>query len=467
MSNGSAPQFPEIGSRRIGTAGRLRAANRVETAGSLGQSGRLRAARTAARAALTLLAAVALAFGGLTTAAQPADAAPRVSVTVVDRPNLSNTADSKYLTEVRVSGSGFQSVKNGFGGIYVLFGWAGSGWRPSQGGKTGSDYRYVCDDETNPIGYQLFVAFPGSSTEYAANGGHIAANGTWSATMRIPGPKFQAYDRAGKISTVDCLKSQCGIMTIGAHGVVNANNESFTPLSFQSIYGAGDGKEVVSSTGKPTVAAPTSVGGRPATVPADVDAASLSEKKSGDVTVVSGETRLKVTVPGAKPKSWVGVTFYSDPLFAGWFQPNSAGVIDVNLPENLPEGQHRLVVQSEGDAVIGWAEFERASVTAAESSEAGTAPAAAAEAAPGEENLTPLIAAVIGVGVLAIAAIIFLVIVLVRTRRPRAAAVTGAAAVAETASAEPASAADYTADSTAERALASASADTAANGDPS
>jgi len=357
---------------------------------------------------------LALAFGGLTTAAQPADAAPRVSVTVLDRPELSNTADSKYLTEVRVSGSGFQSVKNGFGGIYVLFGWAGSGWRPSQGGKTGSNYRYVYDDETNPVGYQLFVAFPGSSTEYAANGGRIAANGTWSATMRIPGPKFQAYDRSGKISTVDCLKSQCGIMTIGAHGVVNANNESFTPINFRSIYGAGDGKQIISGTGKPSAVAPSTVGGRPATVPAELDAAALTEQKSGGVTVEQGETRLTVTVPGAKPKAWLGVTFYSEPLFAGWFQPNSSGVIDVNLPENLPPGEHRLVVVSDSDALIGWAEFEQAAEGTAEGATAVAAPASAAG-----EDLTALMVAVAVVGVLALATVAFLVIVLVRTRRTR------------------------------------------------
>jgi hypothetical protein len=47
-----------------------------------------------------------------------------------------------------------------------------------------SNYRYVYDDETNPTGYQLFVTFPGSSTAYAANGGEIAANGTWSGTIK-------------------------------------------------------------------------------------------------------------------------------------------------------------------------------------------------------------------------------------------------------------------------------------------
>lgn len=388
-----------------------------------------RTASLGLRSAFAALAALALALGGLTLSAQPAHAAPSISVTVVDRPELSGVADSTYLTEVRVTGHGFQSIQNGFGGIYVLFGWAGSNWRPSQGGKTGSDYRYVYDDETNPVGYQLFVAFPGSSTEYAANGGRISADGSWSATMRIPGPRFQAYDRSGGISTVDCTQSQCGIMTIGAHGVVNANNESFTPISFTSIYGAGEGRQVIDQTGSPTggAVAPTAIGGRPAIVPADLDAAALTEKQAGGVEVEVGRTRLTVTIPGADPEAWLGLTFYSDPLFAGWYQASSQGLIDVNLPENLPEGEHRLVVVSSDDELVGWASFEHALAEPAAEGSAEQSPVAVVEEA-GQPAW--LVAAVIGVGVLAIAAVAFFVIVLVRSRR-------GAGAAGEPAQAAP------------------------------
>ncbi|MFB2555588.1 hypothetical protein [Herbiconiux liangxiaofengii] len=169
-----------------------------------------------------------------------AHAAGSVSVVVKDRPDLVGVADPTYLTEVSVSGSGFQSVPNGFGGIYVFFGWVdGGAWAPSQGGTTGSGYRYVYDDEANPVGYQMFVSFPGSSTEYAANGGEVSADGSWSGTMKIPGSSFESYDRNGDVTTVDCLQVQCGIITIGAHGVVNPSNESFTPITFRDLY-SGD-----------------------------------------------------------------------------------------------------------------------------------------------------------------------------------------------------------------------------------
>ena len=162
-------------------------------------------------------------------AAQPAQAAARVSVSSeLGGAKASTTAP----TTVSLSGSGFQSVQGGFGGIYVLFGTISDGWRPSEGGATGTDYQYVPDSETKDNqGYQRFVTFPGSSTAGAANGGELAADGTWNAEMIIPGPEFDSMDRDGNVTRVNCLEVQCGIITIGAHGVKNANNETFTRSS--------------------------------------------------------------------------------------------------------------------------------------------------------------------------------------------------------------------------------------------
>ena len=161
----------------------------------------------------TALLVAAAALAGVVGVSSPASAAAQVSV--------SGTPTLEGESQLSLSGSGFQSVQGGFGGVYVLFGWVdeGSGWRPSNGGKTGQDYRYVYDDESNPTGYQLFVTFPGSSTASAANGGEIAADGTWSGTIRVPGARFTTYDRAQNETTVDCTEVQCGIITIGAHGV--------------------------------------------------------------------------------------------------------------------------------------------------------------------------------------------------------------------------------------------------------
>ena len=139
-----------------------------------------------------LLAATALMVIGL---AAPAHADGRVDVNNQDGDAV---VDPTYLTTLNLSGSGFQSIKGGHGGIYVFFGTVQSGWRPSQGGQTGADYFYVPDGESRDNqGYAKFVAYPGSDTAGSANGGTISASGGWSTTIKVPGATFQAFDRDG------------------------------------------------------------------------------------------------------------------------------------------------------------------------------------------------------------------------------------------------------------------------------
>jgi len=182
---------------------------------------------------LALVTALIVVAVGAAVSATPAWAAASVSIT---GPSGAASVDPDYATEVSVSGSGFQSIAKGFGGIYVLFGWvddaAGGSWRPSAGGVVGEDYRYVPDAESaDNNGFQRFIAFPGSQTESSANG-TIGADGSWSVRMVVPGAVFQSQDREGRVTEVDCRRVSCGIITIGAHGVKNANNETFTPVSF-------------------------------------------------------------------------------------------------------------------------------------------------------------------------------------------------------------------------------------------
>lgn len=186
---------------------------------------------------LGLVAALLIVLAGALVPVASAHAAGVVSVDVVGKPGTGAVADPDYLTELTLVGSGFQGIRNGHGGIYVFFGTVSGSWKPSQGGVTGANYRYVYDDESSPVGYQLFTAFEGSPTGYAANGGTISSDsGTWSATIKVPGATFQAYDRDNNVTTVDCREVQCGIITVGAHGVINTNNESFTPVRFESLY---------------------------------------------------------------------------------------------------------------------------------------------------------------------------------------------------------------------------------------
>lgn len=191
---------------------------------------RLGLRRLAAAAAAVLIGGMG-AFASAAVSSEPAQAAARVSV--------SGTPSVDGTSTLKLSGSGFQSVQNGFGGIYVLFGVAEGTWQPSKGGKTGTNLRYAYDDESNPVGYQLFVTFPGSSTAHAANGGTLKADGTWSGEIILPGARFTSYDRERNPVDVDCTRERCGIITIGAHGVANAKNETFTPIEFPAAAAAG------------------------------------------------------------------------------------------------------------------------------------------------------------------------------------------------------------------------------------
>lgn len=196
------------------------------------RTSRWKAKLTAGCATLGLLGASVAGGAGHELATAPeAQAATNVTVDP-------GTVSASGQTDISVSGTGFQSVEGGFGGIYVFYGWVdesnGDAWKPSNGGKTGEDYVYVPDTEAKDNnGFQRFVTFPGSGTASAANGGTLEADGTWSLNMKTPGGKFDGVDRDGNTKTIDCTEVTCGIITIGAHGVANPSNESFTPVNIE------------------------------------------------------------------------------------------------------------------------------------------------------------------------------------------------------------------------------------------
>lgn len=191
------------------------------------------------RTRLARLGAVGVLAALLSPAAlsTPAQAASRVTVDAQGGEGA--VIDSTYSTRLRVSGGGFQSVQGGHGGIYVSFGTVNGTWRPSQGGQSGVNYLYVPDGESKQnAGHQRFVSFPGSSTADAANGGVMGKDGSWSVDLLVPGPKFKAVGRNGSVVDVDCRKVTCGVITIGAHGVKSARNETFTPVRVADLQGA-------------------------------------------------------------------------------------------------------------------------------------------------------------------------------------------------------------------------------------
>lgn len=270
--------------------------------------------------------------------------------------------DPTYQTTLTVSGRGFQSIKKGHGGIYVQFGAVKGQWRPSQGGVSGHNYFIVPDSEAKQNnGFLKYVAFPGSDTAAAANGGVISPSGSWSTSINVPGATFKTYDRAGKVTTIDCRKLICGVLTIGAHGVTNARNETFTRVTVKDLY-AGTATPEGSESG--SAAAPaTATPGSPTAEQAGVGQLGTGQPAAGvgkpttppTMTVDRASARpgriLAFSASGLTPLSQVSATFDNGrsgvgPLTVG-HNGQVAGMLD--LPSDISPGTYELRLVGEGD----------------------------------------------------------------------------------------------------------------------
>jgi hypothetical protein len=293
------------------------------------------------RNALAARLSVAALLAAAVLVPSPALAGSRVSVA---NPGGQAKIDPTYATTLKVSGSGFQSIKGGHGGIYVFFGTVTPGWQPSKGGVTGQDYYYVPDSEAkNNQGFQRYVAFPGSDTASSANGGTMSASGSWSTQVVVPGATFQTYDRAGKVHTVDCRKVACGVITVGAHGVTNANNETFTPVTVGTLSSTG-------TTSSPSATPTGSATADPTTPAPGTPDAGAQPKPSGPATLevdrgsaVAGNV-LAFTAAGLPAGTQVTAVFDDGEAGAGPFMAGADGSLAgiITLPADTGAGTHEL-----------------------------------------------------------------------------------------------------------------------------
>lgn len=354
-----------------------------------------------------LVSAAALAAGTALIIPTPAQAAARVSVT-----NDSGTAavDPTYATTLTVSGSGFQSIKGGHGGIYVFFGTVSGDWQPSKGGQVGRNYRYVPDSESkNNQGYQRFVAFPGSDTADAANGGTIAANGRWSTSLTVPGATFKTVDRAGKVVQVDCRKVTCGVITIGAHGVKNSRNESFTPVAFESL---GASKAPAPAPTAPSAAPAAGAAADPGTdAPPAASAPKAADAKAtvDPSTAVVGRV-LSFTGGGFAPGEQVIATLDDGMAAVGPLSAGPSGEVAgvLQLPSGTTAGTHVLKLTGAASGATPTVNFPIA---------AGREPASDTDEAGGTPEWVPF--AFVGLaGVALLGASAFAAVRIRRMRRP-------------------------------------------------
>jgi len=359
----------------------------------------------------------------------PAHAAAAVSISGVDG---KAQASLDGPTTLQLSGSGFQSIQGGFGGIYVMFGTVKGSWRPSMGGVSGRDYLYVPDAQAKSnAGYERFVAFPGSSTGDTANGGLVSADGTWSTTLVVPGPSFQAIDSTGQSVTVDCRTTQCGVITIGAHAVVNASNETFTPVSFgapsdtqptetaapspSAEAATASAEATPGATATPSAATPEAT---PEVTPEAIAAGPFKATLGVDATTAVAGHALTFTARGFQPGEQVLVVLDDGVVTAGPLTAGRYGELAGILPldADMRVGTHVLKLTGAASEATTSAEVtvrrDPALVNAAEQAAAETATADA-------QGFTPLETAIMVAAALLALLVVFL-LVSAATRRRRA-----------------------------------------------
>lgn len=265
-----------------------------------------------------------LAVGSTVTQAPPAaaqngcgtDLATAAPTLSVDRTTLPSNAAST----VNVSGSRFltgpyRCGSGKYGGIYVFFGWVepGGQWGPSHRGSTtrrgqfGTSYSYpgegggaeVRDDGSGTIRLVSFTTEGASGSETTF---HMDGSGNWAAPITIRGPVYSWNDVVtGAANSVDCRVVQCGIYTVGAHGIASQTNEVFTPITFT---GAG---------GPPSVVQPGAVSGpggavaQPGSVGAPSGGAAAAGGAVGGPSSPEPGDRSGASGPGDAPVAAAGV----------------------------------------------------------------------------------------------------------------------------------------------------------------
>ncbi len=269
--------------------------------------------------------------------ASPAEAAGRVTIT---NEFGNSNIDGTYSTKLTIAGNGFQSIKGGHGGVYVWFGTVSGAWQPSKGGISGVNYKYIPDDESaDNQGFQRYVAFPGSDTASSA-AATMSANGSWRVSLTVPGPTFKAVGRNGSVTTVDCRKVTCGVITIGAHGVKNAQNESFTPVQVSELYSAQPSDTATTET-------PTSDDETGDDAGAVTEAPVVKQGKPKvevDRTAAVAGRVLAFTASGLPAGEQVSVVFDDGRSGAGPFLVGENGALAgvITIPAGTPAGTYEL-----------------------------------------------------------------------------------------------------------------------------
>lgn len=178
----------------------------------------------------------------------------------------------------------------------------------------------------------------------------MSANGSWRVNLTVPGPVFKAVGRNGSVSTIDCRKVTCGVITIGAHGVKNASNETFTPVKVSDLY-AAQPDDGATQAPNPDATADAQPSAPDATQPAAPAVPKGNPTIEVDRTAAAAGRVLAFTASGLPPGQQVSVVFDNGRAGAGPFLVGEDGALAgvVSIPADTPVGTYELRVYGVDD----------------------------------------------------------------------------------------------------------------------
>ncbi len=84
----------------------------------------------------------------------------------------------------------------------------------------------------------------------------------------------------------------------------------------------------------------------------------LNGSNTGSLTVIGGNvitgSQVTLNVGSQFAGKTVYGTIFSDPVYLGTAVVNADGTVTFNIPSNVPNGEHRIVVTDEDNNIIGW-----------------------------------------------------------------------------------------------------------------
>lgn len=266
---------------------------------------------------------------GVSTGTAYSNSTARIRV----EPGYAVNADTP--TSLKITGTGFDpGTADRPSNIYIGFGAMSDpsnpeAWRRSQGGVSGqlagADFGYGLT--------RLAISHYSSDGDVAD--ATMDANGTWELTLNLPNKTIPSFFN----ENIDCVVNQCGVFAFGAHGVVKAANEAFTPVYFtgqdESGWPPRDKDDDDDDGGDPPVVVPPPVT-PPVVVPpgekaCEPNGTSTGKDASSGATLevapsqCLGDTNQTVKLTGSGyPTSRGGETFGGVYVLFGWVDTTDA-----------------------------------------------------------------------------------------------------------------------------------------------